>query len=179
MKIRKADRSEAKRKRISVVKRVALLGMLVAVAFVLSYIEAILPFSVGIPGIKLGLCHVVTIFALYRMRTGEVWFMGFVRVTLAALLFGNAMVWVYSAAGTVLSLLVMLLLKRSPRFSAVGVSIAGGVAHNVGQILCAAMLMETAGLIWYLPILLAAGGISGAMVGVLGGLLVHRFPRLG
>lgn len=155
-------------------RRVATLGILVAVAFVLSYIEAILPFSLGIPGIKLGFSHIVTVFALYRMRTWETVLVTLVRVVLAAMLFGSALSAIYSLVGATVSLAVMLVLRRLPVFSEVGVSAAGGVAHNVGQIACAAILMETAGLIWYLPVLLAAGCVSGVVIGSVASLIIRR-----
>lgn len=166
------------RKRILSVRTVATLGMLVAVAFVLSYVEMVLHFSVGIPGIKLGLCHIVTLFAVYRLGPKAAWFTCFVRVALNTLLFGNAMVLLYSVAGAVLSLAIMLLLYKRPAFSSIGVSLAGGVGHNVGQILCAALMMQTPGLVWYLPVLLLSGCVSGVIVGLLGGLLIHRFEAL-
>jgi len=145
---------------------------------VLSYIEVMIPFAVGLPGVKLGLSHLVTLFALYCMGVKEVWFTGLVRVTLAALLFGNAMTFLYGGAGTFCSLCVMLLLRKCRGFSPVGVSIAGGAAHNIGQILCASLLMETAGLTWYLPVLLVAGTVSGFVIGSVGNMIIHRFQRI-
>lgn len=156
------------------VKKIAVWGVLVSVSLVLGYIESMIPFAVGVPGVKLGLCHIVTLFALYRMDVGSVWMTGVVRVGLAALLFGNVMVLAYSAAGMVCSLSVMLLLKKCRCFSPVGVSVAGGAAHNMGQIICAACLMNTAGLIWYLPVLLLFGTVSGTLIGALGSLLINR-----
>ena len=158
-------------------KTAALMGVLVAVAFVLSYVEMVLHFSVGIPGVKLGLCHIVTLFALYRIDPKAAIFTCFVRIALNAWLFGNAMILAYSTAGAILSLAVMLLLYRLPIFSPVGVSLAGGISHNVGQILCAAILMETAGLVWYLPILLVSGCLSGVLVGLISGWLLRRFEH--
>ena len=160
------------------VKKVATLGVLVGVALVLGYLESLVPFATGVPGVKLGLAHIVTLFALYRMDTWSVWITGIVRVALATLLFGNAMVLLYSVAGVVCSLCVMWLLRRCRWFSPVGVSIAGGAAHNIGQMICAACLMNTAGLIWYLPVLLLFGTVSGAVIGVLGSLLIARFKRV-
>lgn len=158
-------------------KTAALMGVLVAVAFVLSYVEMVLHFSVGIPGVKLGLCHIVTLFALYRIGPKAAIFTCFVRIALNAWLFGNAMILAYSAAGAIFSLAVMLLLYRLPIFSPVGVSLAGGISHNVGQILCAAIMMETAGLVWYLPILLVSGCLSGVLVGLISGWLLRRFEH--
>jgi heptaprenyl diphosphate synthase len=158
-------------------RRIATVGVLTAAAFILSYLEAILPFSLGIPGVKLGLSHLVTVFALYRLTAWETVSITLVRVMLAAFLFGNTASLAYSLAGAVLSLAVMLLLRRLPVFSPTGVSVAGGICHNLGQLACAALLMSTASLGWYLPVLLVAGCISGAVIGIVGGILIRRVPK--
>ena len=160
----------------NVTERVATLGVLTAVALVLTYVETVITMGIRLPGVKLGLCHLVTLFALYRMKTADVWLTGLVRVSLSALLFGNAMIFLYGGMGTLCSLAVMLLLRKCRYFSAVGVSVAGGAAHNIGQIICAALLLETGGLAWYLPFLLVAGTLSGVITGILGGMLIHRCP---
>lgn len=155
-------------------RRIAEAGILTAAAFILSYLEAILPFSLGIPGVKLGLSHLVTVFALYRLPIWETVSITLVRVLLSALLFGSVASLAYSLTGAILSLTVMLLLRRLPKFSPTGVSIAGGISHNIGQLACAALLMNTARLVWYLPVLLVAGCISGAVIGGVGAVLVRR-----
>ncbi len=158
-------------------RRVATAGVLTATAFLLSYLEAILPFSLGIPGVKLGLSHLVTVFALYRLTAWETASVTLVRVLLSAFLFGSTASLAYSLTGAVLSLAVMLLLRRLPLFSPTGVSVAGGICHNLGQLACAALLMSTASLGWYLPVLLAAGCVSGAVIGAVGGILIRRVPK--
>lgn len=155
-------------------RRIAEAGILTAAAFILSYLEAILPFSLGIPGVKLGLSHLVTVFALYRLPPWETVSVTLVRVLLAAFLFGNGASLAYSLAGAILSLTVMLILRRLPLFSPTGVSIAGGIAHNIGQLACAAFLMSTVRLGWYLPVLLAAGCVCGAVIGGVGAVLIGR-----
>ena len=123
----------------------ALMGILVALAMMLSYVEVLLPPLVaGIPGIKIGLANVVTLFALYRYGALRATAVSLVRVLLMFLLFGNAVSLAYSAAGATLSLLVMLLLKKTRLFSAVAVSVVGGISHNVGQILMAMLLLGVA-----------------------------------
>lgn len=158
-------------------RRITTAGILTAAAFILSYLEAVLPFSLGIPGVKLGLSHLVTVFALYRLTPWETVAITLVRVVLSALLFGNAASLAYSLAGALLSIAVMLLLCRLPVFSPIGVSVAGGICHNLGQLACAALLMSTVSLGWYLPVLLAAGCISGAVIGTVGGILIRRVPK--
>lgn len=141
------------------------LGMLTAAAFVLSWLELLIPLPVRMPGVKLGLCHIAVLFALYRMGWREAALVSLIRALLAALLFGSLPTLAFSLCGGALSLVAMLLLRRTGRFSVLGVSIAGAVCHNLGQLACAALLTGTAGLGWYLPVLLAAGCITGAAVG--------------
>lgn len=158
----------------TLLRRTARAGVLIAAAMILSWLEAILPFNLGIPGVKLGLCHVVTVFALYRLTTVETVSVTLLRVVLTSLLFGSPVSALYSLSGAALSILVMLLLRRLPAFSPIGISLAGGVAHNIGQLGCAAILMDTVALGWYLPVLLVAGTVSGAVIGTLGGIAVKR-----
>lgn len=141
------------------------LGMLTAAAFVLSWLELLISLPVRMPGVKLGLCHIAVLFALYRMGWREAAFVSLIRALLAALLFGSLPTLAFSLCGGALSLATMLLLRLTGRFSVLGVSIAGAVCHNLGQLACAALLTGTAGLGWYLPVLLAAGCITGAAVG--------------
>jgi len=157
-------------------KKVALYGMLTALAFVLSYVESLLPVYFAVPGMKLGLTNLVVLTALYRMRERDALLLNIVRIVLVGLTFGSMFSMLYSLAGGVLSWLVMTLLHRSPSFSITGVSIAGGVAHNVGQILVAICVLETTALIYYLPFLLISGLAAGAVIGLLGSQLVKRLP---
>ena len=158
-------------------KRVATWGVLVSVAMVLSYVESVVSLGITLPGVKLGLCHLVTLYALYRMKVSDVWLTAVLRVALMGMLFGNMVSLAYSGAGCVCSIAVMCLLSRCKGFSMVGVSVAGGVAHNIGQLACAALLMQTKGLLWYLPVLLVAGCVCGVVVGLLGAWIVHRLPQ--
>lgn len=118
-------------------KRVAKCGLLIALAMVFSYVEVLIPFNFGIPGIKLGLANLIVVVGFYSMKTTDVIAVSLVRIFLSGLLFGNLMSILYSLSGGILSIIVMLLLKRLHRFSIVGVSIAGGVFHNIGQIIVA------------------------------------------
>ncbi len=158
-------------------KTVALTGLLIALALVLSYLESLVPLSFAIPGIKLGLPNLVIVFALYRLRLSVAAAISLLRVALVALLFGSALSLAYSAAGAVCSFLVMYLMKRSGRFGCTGVSVAGAVAHNLGQIAAAALLLETASLAWYFPVLCLSGTAAGVCIGLLSALLVRRIPK--
>ena len=157
-------------------KRLVLLAMLTAVAMVLSYVESLLP-SVGIPGVKMGLANIAVIFALFRFGWKEATALSLVRVVLVSLLFGSVGAMLYSLAGAVLSLAVMALLRRIDRFSTVGISVAGGVAHNAGQILMAMLILQTKQLLGYLPVLAVSGIAGGVLTGLAAALLIRRIPE--
>ena len=157
-------------------KRLVLLAMLTAVAMILSYVESLLP-SVGIPGVKMGLANSAVIFALFRFGWKEAAALSLVRVVLASLLFGSVGAMLYSLAGAVLSLAVMALLRRIDRFSTVGISVAGGVAHNAGQILMAMLILQTKQLLGYLPVLAVSGIAGGVLTGLAAALLIRRIPE--
>ena len=157
-------------------KRLVLLAMLTAVAMILSYVESLLP-SVGIPGVKMGLANIAVIFALFRFGWKEAAALSLVRVLLVSLLFGSVGAMLYSLAGAVLSLAVMALLRRIDRFSTVGISVAGGVAHNTGQILMAMLILQTKQLLVYLPVLAVSGIAGGVLTGLAAALLIRRIPE--
>ncbi len=155
------------------------MGLSVALAMILSFVESQVPPLVAIPGVKLGLANIAVVFALYKLGWKEAAMISLIRVFLVTLLFGNlGLIW-YSAAGAVLSLAGMVLLKKTNRFSELGVSAAGGVLHNVGQILVASVVMETDKLSYYLPILIVVGVATGLGIGLLAGILVRRIPLKG
>lgn len=158
-------------------KQVSAYGLLIALAFIFSYIEAVFPLSLGIPGAKLGLANLVTVVGLYTVgiRGGAV-VLG-MRIILAGLTFGNASTLFYSLAGGVLSYLLMVLCMRKKWFSPAGVSIVGGISHNTGQLVMAAVLLETKWVLTYLPFLLIAGTLAGTAIGLLGSLIVVRIGK--
>lgn len=158
-------------------KKVALTGLLIALALILSYLESLVPMSFAVPGIKLGLPNLVVVFALYRLRPSVAAAISLIRVALVAILFGSVLSLAYSAAGAVCSFLVMLLLKKTGRFGCTGVSVAGAVTHNLAQIAAAAVLLETGALAWYLPVLLLSGTLAGVCIGLLAALCVRRIPE--
>ena len=153
-------------------KKVALTAMCIALAMILSYVESLLP-SPGVPGVKLGLANLVVIFALYKLGWGEAAGISLLRVFLVSLLFGHAASLMYSAAGAALSLLGMILLKKTGRLSCVAVSVIGGVLHNVGQILTAWLLMGP-NVVYYLPVLILSGTAAGVAIGAVSALLIRR-----
>ncbi len=160
-------------------KKLTLLGLLTAIALILSYVEALLPpIFVAVPGIKMGLPNIAIIFVLYRFGLKEAAAVSLVRLAAVALLFGNAMTLIYSLAGATLSLALMALLKKSDWFSMIGVSIVGGVSHNLGQILVAIWLMETAEIGYYMIILTVTGTIAGVLIGLAGSFVLQYLNKL-
>lgn len=158
-------------------RKLAYLGLCTAVALILAYVEVLLPpLFTAVPGIKLGLPNIAIIFVLYRYGVRHAAAVSFIRIAVVAMLFGNPMTFVYSLAGAALSLLVMALLRRMDFLSMVGVSVAGGVFHSVGQILMAMLLLGTAELGYYLIVLAITGTVSGVFVGLCGALAVRRIP---
>lgn len=158
-------------------KNVALFGIMVALAFTFSYLESLIPFNFGIPGVKLGLANLVVVVALYTMKPSEAFFIAVIRIILAGLTFGNAYSLAYSLCGGMLSFAVMLLAKRT-KLSTVGVSMLGGVCHNIGQIIVAAIVMQTIQIAYYLPVLLVAGLLTGLLLGILSKLIVDRVKKI-
>lgn len=159
-------------------KKAAYMGMMVALAFVFSYLESLVPINFGIPGIKLGLANLVAIVALYTMGIKEACTLSLIRIILTGFTFGNPASMLYSLAGGILSLLVMILAQKIKIFSVTGVSVLGGVFHNTGQILVAALVVENERLFYYLPMLMISGTIAGTLIGILAAILIKRLERL-
>ena len=150
------------------------MGLAVALAMILSFVESQIPAFVAIPGIKMGLANIAVVFVLYKLGWREAAMISLLRVFLVTLLFGNLGLLPYSLAGAVLSLAGMMLLKKTALFSEIAVSIFGGVLHNVGQIAMASILLETDVLRYYLPWLVLSGVVTGFVIGLLAGILVKR-----
>ncbi|MBQ8396335.1 MAG: Gx transporter family protein [Oscillospiraceae bacterium] len=160
-------------------KKVAYLGLMAAVALILSYVEALFPpIYAAVPGIKVGLPNIVIIFMLYRFGLKEAAAVSLVRLAAVALLFGSVMTLAYSLAGAVLSLTLMALCKRFNIFTTVGVSVVGGVSHNLGQIIVAMIVMETAQIGYYMVVLAITGTIAGVFIGLAGNLLLKYMKNV-
>ena len=158
--------------------RAAYFGVLTALALIFSYIETLIPIQFGVPGIKLGLANLIIVIVLYKTDWREALLLSVVRIIIAGFIFGNLFSIVYSLAGGVLSLTVMVLLKRTDRFSVAGISMAGGVCHNIGQLIVAMIVVETYQVGYYLPVLLIAGLITGAVIGAVAGEVLKRIRNL-
>lgn len=150
------------------------MGMFLAAALILGYVESLIPFFFGIPGMKLGLANLAVVLVLYGAGTKEAFLIDMLRIILGGFLFGNLYSILYSMAGGILSFFVMLLLKKTRQFGIAGVSIAGGVSHNIGQLAIAVLVVETKGLFYYMPPLLAAGTVTGLLIGILAEQILRR-----
>ncbi|MCR5654893.1 MAG: Gx transporter family protein [Lachnospiraceae bacterium] len=158
--------------RTDTARRVALLGVFVALGMILSYIEAMFPIVASMPGIRIGLSNALVVYLLYNCDWKDACIYQVTRILLSFLLFGNLFALTYSAAGAVCSMTVMLLIKRIKRFDTAGVSACGGLFHNLGQFLVAYILMGAA-VVTYLPVLVFSGVLSGYLIGWLSALLMR------
>lgn len=158
--------------------RVAYFGVFVALALIFSYVESLIPIQFGIPGVKLGLANLIIVIALYKMSLKEAYLLSVTRVVLSGFIFGNLFSILYSLAGGLLSLSVMALLKKHGDFSVIGVSIAGGVSHNIGQLAVAMVIVETFSVMYYIPVLLMAGLITGLVIGITADEMLRRLTNI-
>ena len=143
--------------------RVAYFGVFTALALIFSYVETLIPINFGIPGVKLGLANLVIVIALYKMKLTEVYLLSVVRVLLSGFIFGNYFSIIYSLAGG---------------FSVMGISVAGGVFHNVGQLIVAMLVVETFSVGYYFPVLLVAGLITGLVIGIVSAEMLKRIKNI-
>ena len=158
-------------------RKIARMGLLTALALILSYVESLIPAFVAVPGVKMGLANIVVVFALYTLGPGEAAIVSIIRVLLSSLLFGSILSLSYSAAGAVISLLSMIILMKTKIFGVTSVSVTGGVFHNLGQILVACLVLETDVLLYYLPILILSGTITGAVIGIASSIVIKRLQK--
>ena len=160
------------------IKQITTMGMLVALAMVLGFVETLIPINLGIPGMKLGLANIVVVIALFLFDIKTAVVVSILRIILIAMTFGNMSMMFYSIAGASLSLLSMIAISKIKSFSLISVSIVGGIMHNVGQIICAAFVVRTNGVFTYLPVLMIAGLVSGALIGIVAGLISVRLTNV-
>lgn len=159
-------------------KRIAYLGLFAAMAILFGYIEQLIPFYFGIPGMKLGLANIVTVFVLYLSGPGAAAIM-LVRVLTVGFLFGNAYGILYGLAGGALSLIGMRLFMKCKGFSMIGVSMAGGILHNMGQLFVAAVVVKELRIVYYAPVLIIAGTLTGFLIGIAANLIYSRMQAAG
>lgn len=154
--------------------KAAYFGVFTALALIFSYVELLIPIQFGVPGMKLGLANLVIVIFLYKRNAKEAMLLSIVRILLAGFMFSNLFSILYSLAGGILSLIVMAVLKKLETFSVIGVSIAGGIAHNMGQLVIAMVVVETYRIGYYFPILLITGMVTGMLIGVISNEVLKR-----
>ena len=158
-------------------RKIARMGLLTALALILSYVESLIPAFVAVPGVKMGLANIVVVFALYTLGPGEAAIVSIIRVLLSSLLFGSILSLSYSAAGAIISLLSMIIMMKTKIFGVTSVSVTGGVFHNLGQILVACLVLETDVLLYYLPVLILSGTVTGAVIGIASSIVIKRLQK--
>ena len=159
-------------------KKIALCGVLTALAMIFSYIESVIPIPIPVPGIKLGVANIAVITILYVLGVKEAIVINLLRIALTALLFGNVNSFLFSISGAVLSLTIMIIMKKLDFFSCIGVSVCGGVMHNVGQIIVAVFIMGSEAIVLYLPVLIVSGVFTGVVIGVVSGIVAKHVKKV-
>ena len=155
-------------------KRITYLSLLIAIAIILGYLETFIPINFGIPGAKLGLANLIGLIALYRFRDALI--ITLLRVFIIASVFTNYYMFLYSLSGALLSLVIMVLLKKTKLFSTLIISISGAIFHNLGQILVA-LIFYGFNIIYYLPYLIILSLITGSVIGILGQIILAKLPK--
>ena len=159
-------------------KKVAFLGMCIALSMILSFVESQIPPLMAVPGVKMGLPNIVMVFMLYKIGAKDTAIVSILRVILVGILFGTPLSMIYSLVGAALSLIGMILLKKTNLFAHVTVSVAGGILHNIAQIATACIVMETAQIAYYLPVLLISGTIAGILIGLTAAMILKRLDKM-
>lgn len=155
-------------------KKTAYMGIFLALALICSYIETLIPFHIGIPGVKLGLTNIVIVWALYLLGAKEAITISLLRILLSGMMFGNAFSIAYSLAGGLLSFLFMFLIQKTNKFNCISVSVVGGIFHNIGQLFVAACIVSNFSIMYYIPVLFISGTITGLIIGVISQELILR-----
>ena len=159
-------------------KKIAYMSVFTAFAIILSYVEVLIPINFGIPGMKLGLANLLIVLSLYYLGTKEALMINVVRIIIIGFLFGNLFSILFSLSGGVLSFLFMYLLKKMKIFGIISVSAIGGISHNIGQLIIAAFVVSTYSILYYVPVLIIAGLITGVLIGIIA-LLIQKKIKLG
>lgn len=160
------------------IKRIAIVGVISAFAIILGYVESLISLGFFIPGVKLGLANLAIVTVMYIYGNKDAFTVNFIRILISGLIFANVFSILFSLAGAVISFAVMAILKKTDKFSVMGVSIAGGVSHNVGQIIIAAFVVETYSVVYYVPVLMVSGIVTGMIIGIVSGILIKYLKNI-
>ena len=158
-------------------KKIAVFALFIALAFTLSFLETLIPINIGVPGVKIGLANLVVVAALYLLDKKEAFAISMIRILISGLVFTGAFSLLYSFTGGILSFIVMLFAMKSKKISVLGVSVLGAVVHNLGQIIVAAIVMQTPRIVYYLPVLFISGMAAGIIVGIISKIIVERLIK--
>ncbi len=153
-------------------------GMFTALAMIFSYIEVLIPISLGVPGIKLGLANLVVVVSLYTMGAPMALAVSMIRILLVSVTFGNLAAMLYSLAGGAAELRRHVASEKIPKFSIVGVSVAGGILHNAGQLAVAMAVVENIHLLSYMPLLMISGTVTGMLIGIVSAQMIPRLDKV-
>ncbi len=159
-------------------KKIALCGMFVGLALILSYLEVLIPVNVAVPGIKIGLANIITIIALYKIGIKEGVIIGIIRVILSGFMFSGLSTIIYGLAGTILSITIMVIIKNIKATSVISVSAIGAVCHNLGQIVVAFIVVDNINIFYYMPVLIISGVVSGVIIGIISGILIKNIQYI-
>lgn len=154
--------------------KIAKMGLLICLGMILSYVETLVVLVPGVPGIKIGLSNALVILLLYTYGMGYCILYQLCRIVLTSLLFGNVFGCLFSLAGAGCSLLIMYICKKIRFIDVSANSMIGGIAHNMAQLVVAAVLIHHASVWYYFPVLLLAGALSGYAVGMIGTIILRR-----
>lgn len=158
-------------------KKLTYLALLSTISVIFGYIEMLFPIPLPVPGIKLGLGNIVILVALYKFTLKDAWFIMLIKVMVTSLLFSTPLTLIYSLAGGILSVIAMSLLKRF-NFNIISVSIGGGIAHNLGQLFCASLLLKNINALYYLPILIIFGSIMATATGIVSKIILNYTEKI-
>lgn len=158
-------------------KKTAFCGLMLALALIAGYVESLIPVPIPIPGIKLGVANSIVLILIYMTDVKTAWLVSVSRVVLSGFLFGSMASILYSLSGAVLSLIMMSVIKKKDCFTMTGVSVVGGISHNVGQLIMAFLVLESEAVWYYLPVLLISGVVTGSVIGILGKEVYRRVPK--
>lgn len=156
------------------IKKISFISIFTTLALIMSYIEMQIPNIIMIPGAKLGLANIVIVVVLYQYGLKESSLINLLRIVIINTIFGSIISFTYAFVGGFLSLLLMYFLKKCNKFSYSFVSIIGGLSHNIGQIIVAIVITNTKELLYYLPMLIVFGIISGVVIGVISSIILNK-----
>lgn len=158
--------------------KITFLGIMLSLSIILSYVDSLIPLSTYIPGMKIGLANIITMYVLFKYRVRDAFIIMFLRVLISGLLFSGLNSIIFGLTGGVLCIVFMTVSKKTKLFSVIGVSVIGSLSHNLGQVIAAFIIMDNINIMYYFPFLLITGLLTGAVIGYISGILIRRFEKI-